>query len=200
MKGTYEELLEAAKADPEEADFTRLRMAYADSPQYNPYRRADQMGAAKIAQALQGEHDADDAKAARAEIERLLEADYLNADHHLFAAYVCHQLGDEDGERFHQTFMMGLLKSVLASGDGRSYETAFRVIATHEEYALMKALGLQPRGQELRSHEGHWYDVHRLRHPETGQEGEIFFNIDIPYLWLQNRLHGNPSGLDSAVE
>ncbi len=174
-------------------------MAYTNSPQYNPYQAGDQSGMQKTVEALQGEHDEADAKAARAQVESLLEANYLNPDHHLFAAYVCHQLGDEDGERFHQAFMTGLLKSVLASGDGRGYESAFIVIATHEEYALLKALGLESRGQELRQHEGHWFDALQFsrRIKTARQRGEMYFNIDIPYRWLHNKLHGGAPGAES---
>lgn len=198
MKETYEDLLKAAKANPEGADFTKLRMAYVASPLYNPYRPEERSGLAEVAQGLQGKDDEDALKAARAQVESLLEANYLNGEHHLFAAFLCHRLGDKDRERFHQTFMTGLLKSILASGDGRSYETAFRVIAVQEEYALMKALGLKPHRQELHPHEGHFFDVHRLRHPETGEEGAIFFNIDIPYRWMRDNFFGD--ALDTAAD
>ena len=51
--------------------------------------------------------------------------------------------------RLRLEYAAGLLESILESGDGYSFSTAFIVISSDEEYAVMDALGLKPIMQSL---------------------------------------------------
>jgi len=55
---------------------------------------------------------------------------------------------NREARRAHAVFI-GLVRSVLGSGDGKSLETAFVVIAIDEEYAVMAALSLRLVSQAL---------------------------------------------------
>ena len=81
-----------------------------------------------------------------------------------------------------------LVDAILASGDGRSYETAFHVINVHEEYTVLRILRLQPAGQSLREHNGSQFDVMEATAPGSDKKIELFFNIDLPKQWLDRKL------------
>lgn len=75
---------------------------------------------------------------------------------------------------------LGLMNGIMASGDGESYETAYVVISTSDEYALLNYMGLRSSMQSLQSSGGHSFDV--LRSVDSdGVEKDIYFNIDIPF-------------------
>lgn len=67
---------------------------------------------------------------------------------HITAAALT-QLGRSDEAHDHVLWYRGLIESVLTSGDGRAPQTAFVVISVAEEYAVLRALQLQPQKQAL---------------------------------------------------
>lgn len=82
---------------------------------------------------------------------------------------------------------MGLVDSILRSGDGRSYKTAFHVISINEEYAVLRMLRLQPGNQSLQEHGASQYDVMQVQVPSSDKPVELFFNIDLPKQWLDRQ-------------
>jgi hypothetical protein len=88
---------------------------------------------------------------------------------------------DQDAGRtadaeLHDAFVAGMFHSILGSGDGHGYGTAFVVYFVREEYALVRALGAEVRGQSL-SHQGDKsFDIlHVLT--KTGAERDVYFDI-----------------------
>lgn len=166
----YAELLARALNDLRQADFTALRLAYARTPHYDPYRSG-----APDSELIDLIH-AEDWSAAAVRCEGLLAEDYLHAPLHLTLSYIYQQLDDEARAAWHLQFARGLIGSLLTSGDGRSAETAFRVITVREEYEMLRALSLESLNQRLIVHEGRYYDVLTVR-DANGAEGEIFFEV-----------------------
>jgi hypothetical protein len=73
----------------------------------------------------------------------------VDIDGQVVAGVAMREVGrTEESERHLRTYA-ALVESVLASGDGRDPTTAFVVISVPEEYAMLRALGLEPRGQAL---------------------------------------------------
>lgn len=170
---SYEELLAVAKANPETADFMALRMAYADSDQYDPYHRD-----AEAQKAFQDAWNRQDFDTALISLKRLLDGYYLGIEVHFMAATVYRELGKESQAIFHREFGAGLVKSILQSGDGLSFETAFVVLDIREEYAVVNALALQSRGQSLVEHEGSHFDILGIQKPGEDVALDMYFNID----------------------
>ncbi len=166
----YAQLLALALNDVQQADFTALREAYTHTAHYDPYRSGEQ-DAALIALIR-----AEDWSAAAVRCEHLIAADYLHAPLHLIMTHIFQQLEDETRAGWHLRFARGLIGSLLSSGDGRTLETAFRVITVREEYELLRALSLQGLGQQLVTEADRFYDVLRVR-DVNGVEGEIFFDV-----------------------
>lgn len=170
----YARLLVAAKANPAKADFGQLRLAFAASSHYQPYALDDAENKA-IAAAM----DRGDLAGALRLVDQLLDKNYVNIQAHLLAASLCRRMGDQDRVQFHYRFLGGLIGSILKSGKGDSYDSAYRVIDVREEYAVLDVLKLKDGRQSLRSHEEHEFDVF-IFNGKTNQARTIYFNVDIP--------------------
>jgi hypothetical protein len=53
---------------------------------------------------------------------------------------------------------------------------------------VMGALRLPPNGQRLVHHEEKPYDVLSTTHPRTGEPLHIYFDISIPFNWLNAQM------------
>jgi len=75
------------------------------------------------------------------------------------------------------------LAKELASGDGKSRETAFVIHAGDEgrgvakEYAILAYLGLKPGSQSLIMENGKTYDTIEATDPKTGTSRTVWFDI-----------------------
>ncbi len=168
----YETLLEAAKADINTVDFGKLRMAYANSPAYDPYRpRADSY------ELLCGMLKDGDTKSIIECVTRILSEHYLDIEMHALASQLYEAVGDKRKAEYHARFAGGLFNSIMRSGDGRGFATALEVVDLAEEYAVMMVLDVEVETQELQKHEGHWFDVFKVHFP-AGNQDVIYFNID----------------------
>ncbi|MBI5666771.1 MAG: DUF4919 domain-containing protein [Chloroflexi bacterium] len=170
---SYEKLLVEAQQNPAAADFLALRLAYTQSVLFDPYNKSMQTAMA-LRQALQQ----DDELLIGAGIQRALQDDYLDIEAHVVAHNFYRQSGKAAKAEYHAAFARGLVQSILRT-DGRSFETAFEVISIREEYALLGMLGLQPKLQRKASHEGKEYDILTVSHPQTGEDLDFYFNIDL---------------------
>lgn len=182
----YFDLLAAAQGDPASADFHALRMAYAQSGQYRPYTQ--QKG---LIAALDSALRAADLGAALDAATALLNANYLDIEAHMAAAYVYTMQEEAERAAYHQTFANGLIHAILDTGTGHDPGSAFIVLDIPEEYTIMRILGLEPSGQMLVNYQGQWIDRIdvRQRGAEPGAAAlQIFFNVDLPRGWLGHRM------------
>lgn len=166
----YAQLLAIALNDIHQANFTALRDAYTRTPHYNPYRS----GApdSELIALMRAENWS----AAAVRCERLIAEDYLHAPLHLTMSYIYEQLEDSERAAWHLQFARGLISSLLSSGDGRTPETAFKVITVREEYEMLRALSLESLGQRLITANDRYYDVLSVR-DANGAQGEVFFEV-----------------------
>ena len=96
----------------------------------------------------------------------------VDIDAHLATAIALKELGSPLESQHHVRWFRGLVDSILASGDGRTAQTAFVVISVPEEYSLLRALRMRPTGQSL---EPGWID--RLSFvSDKGATGVMYFN------------------------
>ncbi len=180
---TYNDLLNQAWADPHNADYHALRMAYARTDSYAPYAQDG-----KTIQALNQALHNQDLDTALAAVETLLAANYLDIEAHMAADYVYIQREDAARSDIHRAFARGLIDAILATGTGRDFDSALIVLSIAEEYLVLRVLGLAPAGQRLVQHEGHWFDVLTTRHSQMEDTRDVYFNIDLPISWKADHL------------
>lgn len=175
-KPTYETLLEKVKKQDSSVDFTALRMASADRP-FKKGQTADPDLRKKLFPAL-GEKNYDQA----IEIAgKVLAKNYLDIDAHIVSALAYEEKHDAEQEKLHNFVAEGLCRSILASGDGQTLETAYVVISVEEEYTILRVLGWRLKEQTLLGSGGHHYDRMDVFNPKTQQKATVYFNIDRPY-------------------
>ncbi|MFS8084231.1 MAG: DUF4919 domain-containing protein [Acidobacteriota bacterium] len=183
LKPAYAALLERVKQGDRTVDFKDLRMTYTETSEYNPYG-GDRDTRQQMFASLKVKEYATAVESA----EKMLAKNFVDLNAH-FGAYVGNrELGHADKATFHKFIFDGLIKSITASGDGQSPDTAFVVIATDEEYVLFNYLGLRPGGQSLITQNGHSFDRMTASNPKTNETVVYFFNIDKPFNWLGQSL------------
>ena len=172
------------KLSPEEAARAKAagerRLAYAASKDYNPYdgQVADLR---KRASALLQKSEYIDALDAA---ERGLARDRFNLQLLLVKAAALRAMGDTAKADEIRQQWTSLMDSILTSGDGRSFATAFRVITVDEEYSVLQVMRIASAKQSLVEHDGSSFDVLTVKDPGSGKESDLYFNIDLPRNWL----------------
>ena len=73
-----------------------------------------------------------------------------------------------------------ILRSILDSGDGKSPKTAYQVINTLEEYAVLDYLELEPTTQTLLTPPGESYDLFAAK-DKDGVVHSLYFDISLFY-------------------
>ncbi len=119
-----------------------------------------------------------DFKKAKLVAGQILETNYLYVKAHIAAVRAADELGDTATAAHHRYVAQGVIDSILKSGDGKTFETAYKVIAVDEEYALVQSQGLRVTEQALLREGEHSYDVLTVLDPKTQTAWEVFFNID----------------------
>ncbi|MGI4869620.1 MAG: DUF4919 domain-containing protein [Janthinobacterium lividum] len=98
----------------------------------------------------------------------------------LFKLLVCyHQLGDRAHARQYAQRYFPMLRTIMASGDGQSRETAYVVVAVPDEYQVLRELNLASGKQALVGHT----DVLTVTplddngKPTGGKESQLYFDV-----------------------
>ena len=170
---SYDDYVAQVKAGKLDIDYTAFRMAYTASPKYEPYGAAR----ALIGQ-IKKAYVAGDCPAAMAHAKEVLEVNFVQIDAHMVTASCLKKMGNEEEARRAHAVFIGLVRSVLGSGDGKSPETAFVVIGIDEEYAVMAALSLTLVRQALINHGGSAYDRLEVKRRDSDELVTLYFNVD----------------------
>jgi hypothetical protein len=135
-------------------DWQALRAAYYTSAQF------DVIGIKSTAdrKAVQDAFAAGDFQSAINSASRILNEHYADIDANLACAFAYGKLGKPEIAQRHRAIGIGLLRSIVATKDGKSEETAFEVMTFSEETSVLAALGVSKRNQALIRRAGHAYD------------------------------------------
>ena len=74
----------------------------------------------------------------------------------------------------------GLTSAILATGEGKSPETARTIVSVPDEYLVMNLLGLEMTMQALHETKGHMFDSVDGKLSDDSS-ATLWFNIDKPY-------------------
>lgn len=172
----YAGLVDRLKAGDRTVDFTELRMAFTRTPAYRGMMMA-------AYQPLWRTLNARDFEAAIRVADNVLKQNYAEPNAHMVAARAHRELGHDDLAAFHQFVVDGLLRSLVATGDGKSAESAYHAIDISEEYALFRSMNVTVKAQSM---VGPPVDgrpiVDRVVVVDgvTREERVIFFSVDNP--------------------
>ena len=172
---SYEMLIARMRAGETKIDFRAVRLAYAES------KDALASGSSHVTRramnvALSSRRFDDTVRIA----SDILKTVYISPDTHAALSAAYRELGEKDKSDFHKSVYLGLVNSILEVGDGKGPLTAYQVVTTEEEYAVMRAFGLSVWGQELVSHDGRWFEILSATNTKTSLTVKVYFNIDLP--------------------
>jgi hypothetical protein len=157
---------------PEEVDFARFRRGRFVASGRDGYG----LERAELQRALDEAQERRDGDKVLAAADELLGRDFTDFLAHLAKAAVTHERGKRDTATFHEAMAMGLIKSILASGDGRGRSSAYRVFQVREEYGVLAVLGLRSEDQSLISERGRHFDQLRCT-DRQGRSVTVFFDV-----------------------
>lgn len=178
----YQTLLKRVMSFDYTVDFKALRLSYAETADYKPYDD-DKVKKDEMFEALRNK----DYEKAAAAAQAVLGKKFVDIEAHFVCSIAFREVKNAGQYAFHRFVMKGLVDSILGSGDGKTPETAFIIIETGEEYALLSIMGFEVVRQSLVKSNGHSYDKMETKRRKTGETAVFFFNVDIPFNWLNSR-------------
>ena len=157
-----------------------LRLSYAASADYDPYSTAD----SDVLKKARGLYQEQKLQEAIDEAAKGLKKYKYNIDLLILqaSAYRKLEIIDKADEIRRQWF--ALMDSILNSGDGRGFDTAYKVITIAEEYTTLRLLGLEVVSQSLVGNKGSAFDVMTVKDAKSGEKFAVYFNIDLINKWL----------------
>ena len=172
----YNQRLAAARANPGDVDWTALRAAYAASPAYDPDAGSTPQSAALAAALSRADY-----KLAAELADQATDQDWMDLRGHMLGMMACAHNGEAARAAAHKAAYTGLLRAVLATGDGASPATAYRVLAASEAYVLLTYSHLHLRGEAVLQTDGHTYHVLTTSHVPDLKAVTVFVNVDQPF-------------------
>jgi hypothetical protein len=168
-KPTYADLVEKAKNGDPSLDFAALRFAFLEAPGGHKEGFFNSREFNTLFQQKDYEKVLQTAN-------NYLAQDFVDIRSHFFAGAALHALGREAESQKESALAKGLVKSITDSGDGKSQKTAYVVISTSEEYALLEWQGIHANSQSLQlGKDGAAWDV--LAGTRGSEAMNIYFDI-----------------------
>lgn len=163
------ELAKTAAAKPTQADFAALRTAYVESDAYRPAKHIMQSKLMQITDRAQGFEEV------AATCQDILTGNPMDLEARLMLAFAQEKLGENAAAANSTAFANAMLDAILATGDGKSMDTAFQVVAEAEVWTIMKVFEMRTAGHTRHQATDHTIDVFTGKIGE--REVEMFFNV-----------------------
>ena len=178
----YYSLLEELSGKGGRIDYTELRLAYTETPMYDPY------GVDENKEKMQEYHRLGELSKAVQYANEVLKKNFVDIDAHLNLTMIYDKLGETKKKEYHQYVFSSLIHLIKNSGDGESRETAYKVISVREEYNFLDAMGLKASSQGYLENEGRYYDRIEAVDRRSGEEKTVYFDVTIPQSWLADNI------------
>jgi hypothetical protein len=153
FQATYDDLTARAAAGDTTVDFTAMRTAYPFTQQWDALSQTISPLIEQANVAAKGK----DCATALEKIDEVLKIDFTAVEAHRLR----HDCLKGDAARLESKIADGLMDSLKRGGNGKTEETAYRVMSRHEEQDILedKHILLKTRDTEVRGSNGRFYDV-----------------------------------------
>lgn len=109
--------------------------------------------------------------------KQILSIDYTNMMAHKILSQTYDMMDDVVNAEKYEAIQMGLLKSIIQNGDGKSCATGWPVVQVSEEYFILDMLGVELKRQSIISRDGlcdkmevtddgksvvYYFDIHKI--------------------------------------
>jgi hypothetical protein len=116
-----------------------------------------------------------DPKVVLAKAREILELSYVDLDAQKARRQACAVLHDEPCAERGRRIELGMLKSLVQSGDGKSCATGWKVVTVDEEYFVMRMVEARPKEQSLVSEAG--YECDAMLVDRDGRRQTMYFDV-----------------------
>lgn len=181
---TYNDLVVKAERGDADVDYTALRLAYAQTKDYDPYSANTETLFKESWDALQ----AKDCATVLAKSEELLKRDYTRIPIHVMRESCFKEQGDTARADRELAVAKGLALSVLGSGDGRSTATAVKVVTLNEENFVLVHYGMSKERQALVNDGGKQYDLIEGKAKDSDTSVGVYFDVSLLFTGLAGKL------------
>lgn len=169
---------EPAPQKPDAAFFTKLRLAQLENPGF-----IQLWSASPERQTIVQTYEVQNFPRFMELSAKWLEKCPVDADMHAMRSNAANHLGDAKAYVYHLYFAMGLMQSLMESGDGTTSETAWKVISIAEEYTLLREIGAQILSRALTVDKR---DAVRVKLPD-GEEKTYYFDVTLSMEWQHKK-------------
>jgi len=170
----FENLVARVKTQEPDIDFTELRMAFARTSQYDPYGLQYRQLRDEMVSASDAGNFEDSLELAN----KYLTINYIFPEAHIVAIRAYDALDNPEKADFHRYVLNGLIESILASGDGATPQSAYKIVLIEEEYLILEVKGVKDPINREEFVEG--CDAFDGIDPTSGQIITVYFNPSIP--------------------
>ena len=102
----------------------------------------------------------------------------FNIDQIYFTGVAYKKLGIKDSSNIWFYKYDKLIRSIMATGDGKTEKSAFIVTKVSDEYSIINAFGFQVTGQALTNKQKKYYDLMNVAQNSYGVE-KLFFDVNL---------------------
>jgi len=181
---SYADLVAQAESGDPKTDYTALRRAYAALPDYDSrnaevmklYKEVDKYNEYFVTK--QGDHCSEISVIS----DRILAIEYTSIPAHSFRNGCILKSGNRLQMPRESFAEIGLMRSILSSGDGKSIATSFIVVTLDEEWMMLALANVEV--DDLACHksllkvDGHYYDHIETYDDHGVYKVDIYFNVD----------------------
>ena len=181
QSASIEELMARAKKLDPTLDFRELRRMHVSKPEFrvSDYISPQYRIAIDNLQAAVGREDA---ATVRKRCDAVFKIYFIEAKAHALCGLALEKAGDKEGAEYERYLSQGMVASVLSTGDGKTWKTAYEVFAVSEEYDVLFAQGYEKTEQgtldgTTKDGKTKSFDVLTAKDPQTGATQRVFFNV-----------------------
>lgn len=171
-ESAYRQMVEKIKGGDDTVDFVKFRAAYLEwsLDECNVTESPDR-------DAFVAAYEAKEYEKALAKVDSVLDYEYANYNLHRAVANAYTTLGNAERAAFHTKIADKLIDGLMASGDGKSAKTGYRVHSIREEYFVMRKLGYAVSSQALSMDKEYGVFDILTGKDSSGKTGSFYFNI-----------------------
>jgi hypothetical protein len=123
---------------------------------------------------------------------RILTLDQADLRAHSLRSITLRRAGQTSEADAQHEIVIGLLESIIRSGDGLGFASAWTVFDVSEEYEVLKAEGCLPKSQGLAAQGDRSFDVLRARRFTDGSPCDFYFDITEMMAVVARHFPGGP--------
>jgi len=168
----YRQMVEQSKSMPAAFDFAKVRDLYTKTSFFSPYKT---MVKHDFATFFDRQKAGD--QSVIADVEKYTDDNFSMFEVHSRANVLYAKLNQPERTTYHIWALRGLMTALLSSGDGKSAQSAYKVVHMSEEYFVVRNVGpVTSQRLEDKAMAGKIFDVLRVKQKD-GTEKDFWFDI-----------------------